>query len=116
MTRNIKTAPAVKARNITGKLGRGDCTREERRAKLETAIRKVLAKEGFAALTRGNVATAAECTAGMINNHFGSADDMRAWAADDAVTRKDMKVLKRMHKDGFELPKMSKAMRAECIS
>ena len=116
MTRNIKTAPAVKARNITGKLGRGDCTREERRAKLETAIRKVLAKEGFAALTRGNVAMAAGCTAGMINNHFGSADEMRFWAASDAVLRKDVKALKRMHKDGFELPRMPNAMRAECIS
>ena len=116
MARNTKPTPApvAKVRNVTAKLGRGNCTRGERRAKLEAAIRKVFTKSGYSALTRHIVAAAADCSAGMVNNHFGSAGEMRAWAADDAVSRKDTKTLRKMHADGFVLPKMPKTMQAEC--
>lgn len=111
-----KPAPDVKVRNIVGKLGRGECSRDERRALLDNAARKLLTKGGMRSLTRAAVAEGAKCSPGMVNNHYGTAAAMRAWAADDAVARKDVKVLARMHNDGFELPKMPRALRAECTA
>lgn len=116
MTRNIKTAPTPKVRNIVAKLGRGGLSREERRAALDKAVRKLFSAKGITALTRDKVSAEAKCTAGMVNNHYGTADDMRAWALDDAVARKDVKALKRHAKEGNPLPKMPRALKAEIVA
>lgn len=96
------------------KRGRGNMSAEERKLALQESTRKIFTKHGYAFLDRGRVAADCGCSVTMINVHLGSAEEMREWALQDAVERKDVATLKRHIADGYPAPKMPRALLALC--
>ncbi|MEU4801543.1 TetR/AcrR family transcriptional regulator [Actinosynnema sp. NPDC023587] len=60
---------------------------DQRRAQIARAFQRLLAADGFAAVSFSRVATGAGCSVGLIQHYFPDKDALLRFAYDDAVSR-----------------------------